>query len=99
MATLNRVPPAASRALTLAELEAEGLTVVEWTDPPDADYADHAHTGREVRVVLEGSMRMTAGGRAYELGRGDRIDLEPGEMHAMRVGENGVRYLAGTERS
>lgn len=73
----------------------EGLLVTEWTDDAGETYSEHSHPGREVRVVLRGSMTIVVEGLEIELGSGDRIDLEPGERHSARVGPNGVSYLAG----
>lgn len=79
-------------------LRAEGLYVTEWTDGPGAAYPEHSHPFREVRLVLEGALTMVVGSAEVTLGPGDRIDLDPGEPHSARIGEGGVRYLAGTTR-
>lgn len=86
------------RAAALAALEGEGLYVFEWTDSPGVHYPEHEHAGREVRLVLEGTMTLGTPSGEHELGAGDRIDLEPGERHWARVGPDGVRYLAATSR-
>lgn len=88
----------AERRRAIAELEAEGLDVTEWSDDASASYATHAHEHREVRIVLEGALTMIVDGNERELGPGDRMDLESGQEHAARVGPDGVRYLAGTQR-
>jgi quercetin dioxygenase-like cupin family protein len=77
-------------------LTGEGLRVTEWTDDAGATYPEHAHAHREVRIVLSGRMTIDAGGKRYELGPGDRIDLEPEEIHRAIVGEQGVAYIAGS---
>lgn len=86
------------RRRLIAELRAEGLDVVEWTDEPGTSYPEHTHPAREVRIVLEGAMTITEGSREHRLGPGDRVDLEPNEAHSALVGPDGCTYLAGTER-
>ena len=72
--------------------------MTEWSDDGGTFYPPHAHPHREVRVVLEGSMTVVVDGRARILGSGQRIDLAPGQMHEARIGADGVRYLAASER-
>ena len=86
------------RAALIAALEDEGLLVTEWTDDAGAAYEPHTHDHLEVRVVLEGSMAIVAGGHERILGPGDRIDIERRQPHTARVGPDGVRYLAGSSR-
>jgi quercetin dioxygenase-like cupin family protein len=88
----------ADKASLVRILEAEGLTVTEWSDHAHAEYPVHGHAQREVRIVLEGGMTITIEGRSYELGAGDRIDLCGDEQHSGYVHASGVRYLAGTAR-
>jgi len=87
-----------NRAQLIAQLRSEGLTVAEWSDPPDTAYDTHAHTYREVRVVLRGEITFVIGDGEVRLGPGGRIDLDAGQAHAARVGAEGVTYLAGTAR-
>lgn len=96
---MSRAPAADARSSAITALRDEGLFVVEWTDAPGVEYPEHAHAGREVRVVLEGSMTIGTPSGERELGPGDRLDLEPGQRHWARVGDAGVRYLAGTSRT
>jgi quercetin dioxygenase-like cupin family protein len=83
------------RERLIASLEAEGFFVTEWTDEPNASYAEHVHETNEVRVVLEGSMTITTAGRTIDLAAGDRLDVAAGQPHSAVVGYGGVRYLAG----
>ncbi len=87
------------RAALIAALEAEDLLVTEWTDDAGASYAPHTHAHAEVRVVVEGSITIVAGGREHLLRAGDRIDLAPGQVHSATIGDAGVRYLAGSLRA
>jgi quercetin dioxygenase-like cupin family protein len=91
--------PDVDRRTLIASLEAEGLTVTEWTDDAGTSYAAHAHGRREVRVVLEGSMTIAIDGVARRLGPGERLDIEAGRLHEATIGPEGVRYLAGAVRS
>ncbi len=79
-------------------LRAEGLDVTEWFDDPHATYPEHTHPGREVRVVLEGTMTILVDGTRHELGPGERLDLRPRRVHSAVVGPSGCRYLAGSDR-
>ena len=82
----------------VAELRADGLHVTEWTDAPGTSYDEHTHAHREIRVVLEGEITFVVGAERFVLRPGDRIEFLAGQAHAARVGDGGVRYLAGTER-
>jgi quercetin dioxygenase-like cupin family protein len=86
------------RSSAIASLEADGLFVTEWRDDADAIYPPHRHGGREVRIVLDGSMTIVVDGVANELHAGDRIDIPPNTTHSATVGPSGVHYLAGTHR-
>jgi quercetin dioxygenase-like cupin family protein len=90
--------PDVDRIALIAALEDEGLLVTEWTDDAGASYEPHTHEQLEVRVVIEGSMTIVAGGRELVLRPGDRIDIAPRQPHAAHVGPEGVRYLAGSLR-
>jgi quercetin dioxygenase-like cupin family protein len=79
----------------IADLEAEGLTVAEWTDEPSTHYPPHAHRRDEVLVVLDGSMTMVVEGIERRLGPGDRLELPAGARHTATVGPAGARYLVG----
>ena len=82
------------RALS-ARLAADGFESFAWTDPPDADYAPHAHDHDESLWVIEGEIVFGAGGEDYRLGPGDRLMLPGGTVHTARAGPSGARYLIG----
>jgi quercetin dioxygenase-like cupin family protein len=86
------------RESLIAQLRSEGLDVTEWSDEPHATYPAHTHAAREVRIILEGAMRIMVGDRDHELAPGDRIDLAPNEPHSAVIGPAGCTYLAGTDR-
>jgi quercetin dioxygenase-like cupin family protein len=85
------------RSVLVSMLEDAGLHVVEWTDAAGVSYPEHAHGSREIRIVLDGSMTVSAGATVHVLGPGDRIELAPDEPHSAVVGDAGVRYLAATD--
>jgi hypothetical protein len=43
-------------------------------------------------------MSITVDGREHVLHSGDRVDIGPGQLHAARVGPDGVHYIAGSAR-
>jgi quercetin dioxygenase-like cupin family protein len=79
----------------VSALRREGFVVTEWSEEPNVAYGAHRHPHREVRVVLAGQITFAIGALERTLRAGDRIDVEPGEIHAARVGTEGVTYLAG----
>ena len=84
-----------TRVDLIAELEADGMSVVEWTDDAGTDYPEHAHRRDEVIIVLAGEISMTVRGREHRLGPGDRLELGAGELHTANVGPSGATYLVG----
>jgi quercetin dioxygenase-like cupin family protein len=47
---------------------------------------------------MRGQITFTVGAETIVAGPGDRVDFEPGERHAARVGPQGATYIAGTAR-
>ena len=83
---------------SIDDLINEGFDVIEWTDEPNTTYAAHEHPDAEVRVVLAGTMTVTIGAEVQTLRAGDRLDIEPGQVHSATIGPDGARYLAGRAR-
>jgi quercetin dioxygenase-like cupin family protein len=80
-------------------LEREGMVTAWWSDIPGTQVALHTHAFPETRWVLEGYMRVIAGGDAIELGPGDRLDLPPNTPHTTEViGLGQVIYVSGTPK-
>jgi quercetin dioxygenase-like cupin family protein len=63
------------------------------TYAPGTVVARHAHPESEqVMWIVEGSLRMTVGGEARELGPGDVVVVNRGVEHEL-VSEEGVRFV------
>ena len=78
-------------------LEREGMVTAWWSDVPGTRVPTHSHEFAETRWVLEGFLRVTAGGDTIEMGPGDRLDLPPRTPHATEViGLGQVIYVTGT---
>lgn len=86
------------RARIIDGLRHEGLEVIEWTDDAGTHYAEHAHTGDEVVVVLSGEITFWISGAEHRLDPGDRLALAAGAMHTATVGPNGATYLVAARR-
>ncbi len=72
----NRAVPPADLALRHT-LQTEGLSVMEWTDPPGTIYPAHTHPFVQVHVILSGHLRVGLPETAEEIimGPGDRLDV------------------------
>lgn len=68
----------------------EGLSPSWWGNAPGDTYGRHDHPYHKVLFCLEGSIVFHTVGGDVELGPGDRLDLEPGTVHAATVGPGGV---------
>jgi len=79
-----------------ARLEAEGYSVLEWSDEPGTSYASHAHPEDQSHWIISGELELTIAGHSYTLGAGDRDFLPANTTHAAFVpGKGPVRYLIG----
>ncbi len=93
----NKTVPPAGPVLRRA-LQMDGLSVLEWTDPPGTIYPVHTHPFAQVRVILHGQLRIGLPETAEEiiLTPGDRLDLDPETPHWEDVDGYAVTYLAAT---
>ncbi len=92
----NKTVPPASPVLHHV-LQTEGLTFLEWTDPPGTIYPVHTHPLIQVHVILSGQMRIGLPETNEEiiLNPGDRLDLPPDTPHWEDVvGTEATTYLA-----
>jgi quercetin dioxygenase-like cupin family protein len=81
-------PPSEQRLDGL--LRAEGLEPRWWSNGPGDRYGSHDHGYHKVLYCARGSIRFEAGGRAFELSPGDRLDIPPRTAHSAVVGPEGV---------
>ena len=67
------------------DLIAGRVQMVNWSRlPPHASFRPHYHEDmQEVFVIIQGSVRMDAGGESTTLAAGDLVLIEPGEVHSM----------------
>lgn len=93
-----RVEPAqAGSAAEGAGLEewfrSEGLTPQRWSNSAGDTYDWHRHDYHKVLVCVSGSIVFHTHEGDFELGPGDRLDVEPGTDHAATVGPDGVECI------
>ena len=60
--------------------------------PGQLCFAPHWHERIEFLQIEEGGMLLTSRGRTVPVGTGETAVICPGELHAGRSGEDGVRY-------
>lgn len=78
-------------------MESDGFEVLVYTYRAGTAFPEHEHAQEKCDGVLEGVLRVTAGGEVFDLTAGDRIYLPPGTRHAAEVvGEKTVLSLDGT---
>lgn len=78
-------------------LEREGYEVCTYTYRPGTVFSAHEHGQEKCDAVLEGFLRITVEGTAYELKPGDRLYLPAGTRHTAEVvGRKTVLSLDGT---
>jgi quercetin dioxygenase-like cupin family protein len=80
----------------VAQLQADG-----YADPvlvqrePNGRLDDHSHPFEAMALVLQGEMRIHAGGEIKIYRAGDVFHLRRGEPHRETYGPDGVEYLSG----
>lgn len=84
----------ASRADATIAFAAEGCSAPrDWSNGPGDRYGAHEHGYHKVLFCLAGSIVFHVDGRDVELRAGDRLDLEPGTVHAATVGRDGCSCI------
>jgi quercetin dioxygenase-like cupin family protein len=79
-------------------MEREGFEVAIYAYREGTIFSDHAHGQDKCDAVLEGTLRITVGGDAFDLQAGDRLYLPAGTRHAAEVvGRRTVVSLDGTK--
>jgi mannose-6-phosphate isomerase-like protein (cupin superfamily) len=83
-----------SREAAVAVLAAEGASSPRfWANGPGDRYGAHDHGFHKVLFCLGGSIVFHVDGEDVELTPGDRLDLEPGTVHAATVGPAGCECV------
>jgi len=78
-------------------LESEGYEISSYTYRPGTVFPPHEHAQEKCDAVIEGTLRLTVGSVAYDLGPGDRLYIPAGTRHAAEVvGKVSVLSLDGT---
>ena len=94
MSARREAGAAAGETDVLAVLTGEGCSPARyWGNEPGDTYARHDHGYHKVVFCLEGSIVFHTDDGDVELAAGDRLDLEPGTLHAATVGPNGCRCV------
>jgi quercetin dioxygenase-like cupin family protein len=81
----------------LGLMEAEGYEVAVYAYREGIAFPPHEHAQAKCDGVVEGTLRITVGDEAYDLGPGDRLYLSAGTRHSAKVvGAKTVVSLDGT---
>lgn len=82
--------------LLRTQLQREGYSVFDWSDPPGTVYAPHSHPEDQSHWIISGALELTVAGETYTLRAGDRDFLPANTTHSAFVpGAEPVRYLIG----
>ena len=76
-----------------ARFRDEGLSPHGWGNAPGDRYGRHAHGYEKVLYCVSGSITFHTDDGDFELGPGDRLDVEPGTDHSATVGPGGVECM------
>jgi quercetin dioxygenase-like cupin family protein len=90
----ERTDARATRTVALDAFEADGCSAPRsWANGPGDRYGAHEHGFHKVLFCLSGSIVFHVDGEDVELTAGDRLDLEPGTVHAATVGPAGCECV------
>lgn len=64
-----------------------------WGNAPGDTYGWHSHRYHKVLYCARGSITFHTKEGDFELGPGDRLDIDPGTEHAATVGAEGVECV------
>jgi quercetin dioxygenase-like cupin family protein len=79
-------------------LEQEGYEIAVYTYREGTVFPEHEHAQEKCDGVIEGTLRITASGEAYDLKPGDRLYLPAGTRHTAEVvGKKTVVSLDATK--
>jgi quercetin dioxygenase-like cupin family protein len=77
-------------AAVRGRFEDEGLQPQPWSSGPGHRFAAHSHALPKVLYCVRGGITFEAEGHRYELGPGDRLEIDPDTEHFATVGPEGV---------
>ena len=78
-----------------ADLQRQGYQVFYGGLQAGVVNPDHTHDWDARVMVIDGQITLTRGGKAETFCVGDSCAVAAGEVHAERVGPQGVAYIAG----
>jgi mannose-6-phosphate isomerase-like protein (cupin superfamily) len=76
-----------------ARFAKEGLNPHTWGNGPGYEYEWHTHSYHKVLYCVSGSIVFHTEEGDFDLGPGDRLDVEAGTGHSATVGEDGVQCM------
>ena len=75
------------------EMQKDGFNPKVITDSPHYIYEEHEHAETKYLVCLEGSMKVTFGGKTYDFEPGDKLIIPGNTKHSAIVGKKGCVFL------
>jgi quercetin dioxygenase-like cupin family protein len=75
----------------IKEMEEAGYPVRLWGNAPGDTYGRHSHSYKKILCCLEGSVTFHTDQGDITLRPGERLVLQPGQVHSATVGMDGVR--------
>ena len=82
-----------------ADLRREGYQVLYGGLQAGMVNPDHSHDWDARVMVMGGEITLTRAGKAETFGAGDSCAVPAGEVHAERVGPQGVAYIVGRRKA
>ena len=79
----------------IRSLAEEGFPEPVFVTREAGEVEEHAHPFEAKALVVEGEIRIRAGGEERRYGVGDVFHLRANERHTERYGPDGVQYLVG----
>lgn len=83
-----------TRPATAVVHDAPAVRLVVFRIEPGQQVAPHTNPGTVVLTVLSGRGSISGAGETHEVGAGSVVAYAPGELHAMRAGEESFCLLA-----
>ena len=84
------------RARVAADWTSRGYSCALFTDPPGREWNDFVHRTNELVTVVEGRLRMTVAGEAWEVGPGDEVFIPRQAVHSVKnIHSATTRWLFG----